>query len=124
MLTLAGRGINICVAGVNHFNDRVVYACVNQSPALKEYATAVRTLLDSFIADRYKFQPHVTILKLTRENNRVVGSDKVPRWLYSEFRNKYFGKQQVSAIDLCAMSHYIARPEGEFYITPLHMDLL
>jgi len=122
--TLAGNGINIHVTGVNHFYDRVVVACVNRSPALTQYVGAVRTLLDSFIADNHEFNPHLTILKLTRENDRVVGSDRVPRWLYSEFKNRYFGDQPVSAIDLCAMSHYIERPEGEFYVTPLHMDLL
>jgi len=122
--TLAGCGISIQVSGVNHFYDRVLVASIKQCPALAEYARAVRTLLNSFIADNYEFNPHVTILKLTRENDRAVGSDKVPRWLYSEFKNKYFGKQPVSTIDLCAMSHHIERPGGEFYVTPLHMDLL
>jgi len=122
--TLAGRGIRMHVTGVNHFYDRVLVACVDQSPALAQYARAVRSMLDSFIADNYEFSPHVTILKLTRENDRAVGSDRVPRWLYAEFKNKYFGEQAVSTIDLCAMSHYIERPKGEFYVTPLHMDLL
>ena len=122
--TLASHGINMRVTGVNHFYDRVLVACVNRSPVLMEYAGAVRSLLGSFLADSYEFKPHVTILKLTRENDRIVGSDKVPRWLYSEFKNKYFGEQPVSTIDLCAMSHHMERPEGEFYITPLHMDLL
>jgi len=122
--TLAGRGISMHVTGVNHFYDRVLFASVDQSRALAEYARAVRSLLDSFIADHCDFKPHVTILKLTRENDRVVGSDRVPRWLYANFKNKHFGKQPVSTIDLCAMSHCIERPEGEFYVTPLHMDLL
>jgi len=122
--TLAGRHINIHVTGVDHFYDRVLIAHVARSPALVEYAGAIRTALDKFIADSYDFRPHVTILKLTRENDRVVGSDKVPRWLYSEFKKKNFGTQLVSTIDLCAMSHFIERPEGEFYVTPLHMDVL
>jgi len=124
LLALAHRGINICVTSVDHFYDRVVVARVSRSPALTEYAGTVRSLLQGFIADRHDFNPHVTILKLTRENDRTVGSNTVPRRLYSEFRNKYFGDQPVSSIDLCAMSHYIERPEGEFYVTPLHMDLL
>jgi len=122
--TLASHGIGISVSSVNNFYDRVVFANVSQSPALTEYAQTVRTLLDRFIADRHEFNPHLTILKLTRENDRLVGSDRVPRWLYSEFKNKYFGEQPISSVDLCAMSHYIYRPEGEFYVTPLHMDLL
>jgi len=121
---LAGHGINIHVAHVDHFYDRVLIACVDRTAALVEYAGAVRYSLADFVADNFDFKPHVTILKLTRENDRLVGSNKVPRWLYSEFKNKDFGRQPVSTIDLCAMSHYIERPEGEFYVTPLHMDVL
>ena len=121
---LAGSGIDIHVSRVDHFYDRVLIACVDQSPALKDYAGAVRFLLADFVADSFDFKPHLTILKLTRSNDRLVGSNKVPRWLYSEFKNKDFGRQPVSTIDLCAMSHHIERPEGEFYVTPLHMDIL
>jgi len=121
---LAVRGIDIHVARVDHFYDRVLIACVDPSPSLAQYAGAVQTLLADFVADSFDFKPHVTILKLTRENDRLVGKDKVPCWLYSEFKNKDFGRQRVSTIDLCAMSRYIERPEGEFYITPLHMDVL
>ena len=121
---LAGSGIDIHVSHVDHFYDRVLIACVDQSPALKDYAGAVRFLLADFIADSFDFKPHLTILKLTRSNDRLVGCNKVPRWLYSEFKNKDFGRQPVSTIDLCAMSHHIERPEGEFYVTPLHMDIL
>jgi len=122
--TLAGRGISIRVTGVSHFYERVLIACVDQSPALLEYARAIQNLLERFIADSREFNPHVTILKLTRENERDVGSDRVPRWIYAKFKNRDFGKQPVSTIDLCAMSHYIKRPEGKFYVTPLHLDLL
>jgi len=122
--TLARSGISMHVRGVNHFYDRVLFASVDRSPALMEYASTVRALLDGFVADHCDFKPHVTILKLTRENDRAVGSDRIPWWLYSKFRNKDFGLQPVLTIDLCAMSHYIARPEGQFYVTPLHMDLL
>jgi len=122
--SLAARGIDIHVSRVDHFYDRVLIACVNRSTALAEYARAVRAPLADFVADSHDFKPHVTILKLTRDNDRLVGSDKVPRWLYSEFKNRDFGRQPVSTIDLCAMSHYIARPEGEFYVTPLHMDVV
>ena len=124
LLTLARRGINMHVTGVDHFYDRVLFARVDWSPALAEYAAAVRAMLDSFVADHCEFRPHVTMLKLTRENDRTVGCDRVPRWLYSQFNNRDFGLQPVSAIDLCAMSHHISRPDGQFYVTPLHMDLL
>jgi len=60
--TLAGRHINIHVAGVDTFHDRVLFAHVARSPALVEYAGAIRTALDKFITDSYDFQPHVTIL--------------------------------------------------------------
>ena len=122
--TLASHGVNILVAGVDHFFDRVLVARVDRSPALEEYARAIQSLLNVFIADNKDFNPHVTILKLTHENDRIVGSKTVPPWLYSEFKNKNFGKQPVSTIDLCAMSHYIERPAGDFYVTPLHMDLM
>jgi len=121
---LAGNGVNIHVAHVDHFYDRVLIASVYRTVALVKYAEALRSLLADFVADNFDFKPHVTILKLTRENDRLVGSNKIPRWLYSEFKNKDFGQQPISTIDLCAMSHCIERPWGEFYVTPLHMDLL
>ena len=121
---MAQRGISFHVCGVDHFFKRVVYGKVDRKANFDEYLAYVRTALTQAgieIRDAYDFVPHVTILKLSLGLGHEIGCNKVPDWMFEEFRSLDFGVESVSSIDLCAMS---GERVNDFYVTPLHIDLL
>jgi uncharacterized protein (UPF0248 family)/2'-5' RNA ligase len=120
---MASHGIQFHVTGVDHFFQRVVYGCVRHTADFDEYVAHVRFVLMEAgieIRDSYDFVPHVTVLKLSLSTGHDM-SYKIPRWVYEDHQCHDFGVQNMTSIDLCAMT---AERVDDFYVTPLHLDLV
>ncbi|XP_077979644.1 leukocyte receptor cluster member 9-like [Glandiceps talaboti] len=109
--------------GLQVFNDRVLYSAPQSEPALLRFNNS---MLSHFKADgvslagnRDKFEPHMTLLKLTRSASKELKA--IDDNLYYEFLDDDFGTQPIESIHLCSMGDGV-RHDG-FYHTALSLDL-
>ena len=107
------------IEGVSDFYNRVIYAKVHHEQGLMDFVNHLKLLVKEAgleIRDNHDFVPHMTIMKVTRPVARQKRSKNVDPWLYSNFRDMYFGRQHIDAIHLCSMGD--ERRDDGFYACP------
>ena len=99
---------DLCFQGVNHFRDRVIHIKPCPQPALARFVTLLsQKLSDAGIptpGNYTEYQPHVTLIKLSRQMCRQFNMTSVERALYLPFIDKMFGRQHVECFNLCSIS--------------------
>ncbi|XP_035696177.1 leukocyte receptor cluster member 9-like [Branchiostoma floridae] len=99
--------------GVETFNNRVVYAAPEDSPAFRALAARVKSLLSdaglNMAGSHEEYNPHLTLLNLSRSMCRemvscgALSSEGVDPALYDQFLDRDFGAQAVEELHLCSM---------------------
>ncbi|KAM6915206.1 A-kinase anchor protein 7 [Xenentodon cancila] len=107
---LRGRDLELPFSGISHFRKEVVFvglASGQHRDTLDSLSELLRSCFkeqDLLQGDCRGFEPHLTIMKLSRASKlRSQGIKRVDPALYSEYTNKFFGNQMVERVDLCAM---------------------
>ncbi|XP_077409402.1 A kinase (PRKA) anchor protein 7 isoform X3 [Vanacampus margaritifer] len=107
---LGGAELVLPFSGVAHFRNDVVFVALGPGPH-----TRVLRCLAELLCGRFKerglvegdargFQPHLTIMKLSRAPKlRSQGLKRVDPSLYSNYTSRFFGDQMVERLDLCSM---------------------
>ncbi|XP_072167718.1 leukocyte receptor cluster member 9-like [Diadema setosum] len=110
--------------GLAAFHERIIYSPPQADAALEKMTRFLRKSLQSaglsLAGTREEFVPHLTILKMPREEasgHPVFSSD-----LNREFLDCYFGMQAVDAIHLCSMVD--KPPPDRFYHSIARVDLM
>ncbi|KAL3869403.1 hypothetical protein ACJMK2_042088 [Sinanodonta woodiana] len=98
------------IHGLGHFRNEVVFAKVSPEEnvqKLQKIADVIETQFEAHAipsVDKKGFKPHITIMKLSRAPKlRKKGIKKIETHLFQEFASSYFGIQEVSGLQLCAM---------------------
>ncbi|KAK3611505.1 hypothetical protein CHS0354_016438 [Potamilus streckersoni] len=98
------------IHGLGHFRNEVVFAKVSPDEnvqKLQKIADVVGTYFEAHNippVDKKGFKPHITVMKLSRAPKlRKKGIKKIESYLFQEFLSSYFGIQEVSGLQLCAM---------------------
>nr|XP_054762699.1 uncharacterized protein LOC129269251 [Lytechinus pictus] len=109
--------------GVDSFHDRIIYSPTEADNALEKMTHFLRTSLSkaglSLIGTRDEFVPHLTIMKMAREEangHPIFTSD-----LKSIFSEVHLGTQVVDAIHLCSIDDKPAH--DRFYYSLAKVDL-
>lgn len=93
---------------VNHFRDRVIHTRPRPQPALTRFVTLLmQKLSEAGIptpGNYSEYQPHVTLVKLSRPMCRQFEMTSIDRSLYSAFADRMFGRQHVECFHLCSIS--------------------
>lgn len=118
---LYGKQIIMNFSGLDHFRNEVLFSKVadqGQASLLKNIAGVVRAKYDAAgipSTDEREFQPHLTVMKLSRNPKlRKKGIKKIPKESYSKLVDKSFGIENASALHLCSMLH--KKAEDGFYL--------
>uniref|UniRef100_A0A8C6WJQ4 A-kinase anchor protein 7 n=1 Tax=Neogobius melanostomus TaxID=47308 RepID=A0A8C6WJQ4_9GOBI len=107
---LGGRGLVLPFSGIGHFRKEVVFiglAPGEHRHTLDSLAELLRCHFEEqglFQGDVGGFEPHLTIMKLSRAPKlRSQGIKRVEPSLYSDYTDRFFGDQPVERVDLCSM---------------------
>ncbi|XP_038149176.1 A-kinase anchor protein 7-like isoform X2 [Cyprinodon tularosa] len=125
---LGGRDLVLPFSGIRHFRKEVVFVGLNDGEhrhTLDSLAELLRRRFeeqDLLQGDCRDFEPHLTIMKLSRASKlRFQGIKRVEPDLYSDYKNKFFGNQTVERLDLCSMLKK-KQPDG-YYHTDTSLQL-
>ena len=125
LVTMAKKNIQLRLHGVSNFYNRVLYAIVHHDDKFTEFVEHLRVILSQAgleVRDRYKFVPHMTIMKTTRPVSRAMKIKDINPSLYDNFVGVKFGYQQLDTLYLCPMT--VNRRDDGFYETPAEIPLL
>lgn len=107
---LGGRDLVLPFSGISHFRKEVVFiglAPGEHRHTLDSLAELLRSRFEEqglLQGDCHGFQPHLTIMKLSRASKlRSQGIKRVDPALYSDYTDRFFGDQTVDRVDLCSM---------------------
>ncbi|XP_029983858.1 A-kinase anchor protein 7 isoform X2 [Sphaeramia orbicularis] len=107
---LGGRDLVLPFSGIGHFRKEVVF--VGLVPGQHRHTLdSLAELLRARFAEQgllqedcRGFEPHLTIMKLSRASKlRSQGIKRVDPALYSNYTDRFFGDQTVERVDLCSM---------------------
>ncbi|XP_061785757.1 A-kinase anchor protein 7-like isoform X1 [Nerophis lumbriciformis] len=125
---LAGVDLVLPFSGVTHFRNEVVF--VDLTPGLHRHilhslADLLRGRFEELgllEGDRRGFEPHLTIMKLSKAPKlRSKGIKRVDPALYSNYTSRFFGNQKVERLDLCSMLK--RKQEDGYYHTETSLQL-
>lgn len=115
---------DLCFKGVSNFRDRVIYTKPFPQNALARFATLLlQKLSDAGVptpGNYTEYQPHTTLIKLSRPMCRQFNMTSIDRNLYLPFVDKMFGHQYVECFNLCSISG--AKEDDGFYERLLTVD--
>lgn len=103
------KPLEIGFEGIDNFNNKVIFVKIikNTIERLAFIAEEVMKSFESFnieIIDKKKFNPHVTILKLSKDPKLwKKGIKHVDSSLYNEFKDEHFGTETVKSLQLLDM---------------------
>eukprot|EP00118_Oscarella_pearsei_P026888 m.310543 g.310543 ORF g.310543 m.310543 type:complete len:1493 (+) comp52446_c0_seq1:108-4586(+) len=105
--------------GVQHFRDRVIHTLPLDEPVLHQFAGLLMQKLSiASIAtpgNYAQFNPHVTLIKLSRPMCRQYKMTTIERGVYQAFTEKTFGRQKVECIHLCSVTA-LKGDDGPVYV--------
>ena len=111
---LSAPKVELTFSGLGTFpGNKVLFAKLaseHETLLLKSVANVVRESFASkgiFSTDKRAFQPHLTVMKTYRESRpnfrgRVM---KIPKESYPDFHDQEFGKESLTELLLCSMTH-------------------
>ncbi|XP_042246853.1 A-kinase anchor protein 7-like isoform X2 [Thunnus maccoyii] len=106
---LGGRDLVLPFSGISHFRKEVVFVGLAPGQHRHTLDSLAELLRSRFVeqgllqGDHRGFEPHLTIMKLSRAKLRSQGIKRVDPALYSSYTNRFFGDQKVERVDLCSM---------------------
>ncbi|KAF6735876.1 A-kinase anchor protein 7 isoform gamma [Oryzias melastigma] len=107
---LGGRDLVLPFSGIRHFRKEVVFVGLADGEhrrTLDRLAELLRSRFeeqDLLQGDGRDFEPHLTIMKLSRASKlRSQGVKRVDPSVYADYTNKFFGSLTVERVDLCSM---------------------
>ncbi|XP_077366105.1 A-kinase anchor protein 7-like isoform X2 [Festucalex cinctus] len=107
---LGGAELVLPFSGVAHFRNDVVFVALDPGPHTRVLRCLAELLCGGFKErglvedDARGFQPHLTIMKLSRAPKlRSQGIKRVDPSLYANYTSRFFGDQTVERLDLCSM---------------------
>lgn len=106
---LCGRDLVLPFSGIGHFRKEVVFVGLAPGQHRHTLDSLAELLRSRFVeqglqVDSRGFEPHLTIMKLSRASKlRSQSIKRVDPALYSSYTNKFFGDQTVEQVDLCSM---------------------
>ena len=115
--------IDLHVKGVDTFRDQLIFAKVDNFPALIKF---VHLLLQRFEAagiptpgNHSPYVPHVTLLRLRRGMMREMNQSVIESWLYQPFKDATFGNQAIQALCIGEMADFYVRYRHSITNSPL-----
>ncbi|XP_070782307.1 A-kinase anchor protein 7-like [Enoplosus armatus] len=127
---LGGRDLVLPFSGIGHFRKEVVFVGLAPGQHRHTLDSLAELLRSRFVeqglqVDSRGFEPHLTIMKLSRASKlRSQGIKRVDPALYSSYTNKFFGDQTVERVDLCSMLKK-KQQDGYYHTeTSLQLDLV
>jgi 2'-5' RNA ligase len=107
-------------SGVGNFNNQIVFTKLQekeQIDCLKTINSVVTAIFEEdgiCLADKREYNPHLTLLKLSRKSSlRKNGIKKVEENVYASWLDSYFGEELVKNVHLCSMQG--AKEDDGFY---------
>lgn len=110
--------------GVSNFSNRILYLKAEYPPEFAKLVQHIKCRLlaeDIQIRDNKPFQPHLTILKISRKVSRHLCCRNVDQWLCVGFHEMEFGSHDITEIRLCSMGK--DRGDDDFYPTVTSIPL-
>lgn len=105
------KSVLLHFSGLKTFQNKVLFASVQESEALEELqmmATNLETSLQELTGSptaKKEFKPHLTIMKLSKDFTlRRKGISKICSSLYSDMSDMVFGSQVVQGVQLLSMN--------------------
>ncbi|XP_030839612.1 A-kinase anchor protein 7 [Strongylocentrotus purpuratus] len=105
------RELNISFQGLDNFNNRVVFAKIRDIDGILDTLDKVaETVKECYkikgikSTDTRRFNPHLTVVKLSRDSVYKTGVRSIKSELYCDYSDTLFGNQPVSGFQLCSMS--------------------
>ncbi|XP_044024583.1 A-kinase anchor protein 7-like isoform X2 [Siniperca chuatsi] len=127
---LGGRDLVLPFSGIGHFRKEVVFVGLAPGQHRHTLDSLAELLQSRFVEqglqiDSCGFEPHLTIMKLSRASKlRSQGVKRVDPALYSSYTNRFFGDQTVERVDLCSMLKK-KQQDGYYHSeTSLQLDLV
>ncbi|XP_045916440.1 A-kinase anchor protein 7-like isoform X1 [Micropterus dolomieu] len=127
---LCGRDLVLPFSGIGHFRKEVVFVGLAPGQHRHTLDSLAELLRSRFVeqglqVDSRGFEPHLTIMKLSRASKlRSQSIKRVDPALYSSYTNKFFGDQTVEQVDLCSMLKK-KQQDGYYHTeTSLQLDLV
>ncbi|XP_013790887.1 uncharacterized protein LOC106474741 [Limulus polyphemus] len=108
--------IELQLRGLDNFEQRVVYVCVENQPSFITFVEKVQQLLERegvTLANNFSFVPHVTLLKVNRPVSRLRRTKYIDPSLYLKFAQNHFGSMKIDNIHLCEIGDH--RRKDGFY---------
>ena len=97
-------------SGVGNFNNEIVFAKLQEKEqveclkAINNVVTATFEENGICLSDKKEYNPHLTLLKLSRKSSlRKNGIKKVEESIYDSWLDSYFGEEFVKNLHLCSM---------------------
>ncbi|KAM9356302.1 LOW QUALITY PROTEIN: A-kinase anchor protein 7-like [Pholidichthys leucotaenia] len=125
---LGGRDMVLPFSRISHFRKEVVFVSLAAGPHRDTLDWLADLLWSRFEeqgllqGDCRGFEPHLTIMKLSRASKLSQGIKRMDPALYFDYMNKFFGDQTVEWVDLCSMLKKIQQ-EGYYHTeTTLRLD--
>ncbi|CAL9692248.1 unnamed protein product [Knipowitschia caucasica] len=107
---LDGHGLVLPFSSIGHFRKEVVFiglAPGEHRDTLGSLAELLRCRFEEqglLQGDCRGFEPHLTIMKLSRASKlKAQGIKRIDPLLYSDYTERFFGDQPVERVDLCSM---------------------
>lgn len=102
--------LSLDVMGIDDFGQSVIFAKVKEGQALDQLNVLADTVHGQFAdqrlfpSDSKGFNPHLTIMKLSRcPQLYKKGIKKIAHEFYDDHKNDFLGSQTVDSLQLCAM---------------------
>jgi len=122
ILQLYGRdfGLKLRIRGLDTFGQRVLYAKVEENEQFWRFVGEIRhrvacTSSNIVVTNKFEFEPHLTVCKVSRPVARLRRSKYLPSVLYAGYEEAHFGDQFVDNLQLCVIEQ-TTRYDG-FYRT-------
>ncbi|KAG8223384.1 hypothetical protein J437_LFUL002629 [Ladona fulva] len=117
--------ISLKFKGIGSFKNEVVFAKIETGEPLTRFKdlhiNLVEALEDEGLIVKDKFEPHLTIMKMSKDRFlRKKKIFKIPKDLYEEHNEMHFGDQIVKGVQLLKMGY---RSPDEYYQCYHHFDL-
>ncbi len=103
--------LKLVISGLDTFGQRVLYAKVKPQPRedlFWEFVSAVSNRVAAtsdnvIVTNKFEFQPHVTVAKVSRPIARLRRSKYIPSGHYDDFEEMTFGEQTLDNLQLCVI---------------------
>ncbi|KAK6176356.1 hypothetical protein SNE40_014656 [Patella caerulea] len=112
------------IIGVDNFYNRTVFAKIKYPRMFLDFVDHLKQCFRNAgieIRDNYGFVPHATILKISKQEARQLGSKFLVSNLYHNYKEGNLGSQYMNSICLCAMGDQ--RQEDGFWVSQHDLKL-